>query len=364
MHSPTIRSGLSVIIAAVLAGACGGGGVDGDTQQDPITVKTTPSEDDTAVVDVRGVKNTYLFLSYTADGTTQDLGESDEIYYGTQNVGVEARYSLRVANRGADIYPLRNISVVGANADEFRTDIVDEIILQPAEFVNIGVSFQPVTEGEKDAEFLVDFDTIQMVDESVNINEQAFYQANELLDDGDFVTARSTFENYLSNDPVTSNKRRAAIRVPVINEAQSYDANKEELGSYLDALRLRDEREYGQAIEQIDTLTTLEPESYLSDDAIYLKAYIQLIDLDQPQDALISINELHERYPDTSYYDTSLYSEAIAQIELDNIDDARRILLNLRQRHTGIDALGIQLPKDNLMSRMWFDRASELLATI
>ena len=339
MSSSKLRAGLGLTIVATILTACGG------------------SDSETDVVP-RGVNGTYLTLTYES----QVLGENSEqvLYYGTQNVGTSEAFAVRIANRGADVYPLKNISVVGPNAEEFATEVLDEITLQPSEVVNMDIAFQPITEGPKDAIFQLDYDTIQMVDESVNINEQSFYQANDLEAAGQFRAARQTYSEYLDNDPVTVNKRRAAIRLPIIDEAESYDG-EEELGLYLQAMTQRDEQQFDLAIRTLDTFTALYPESYLTDDAIYLKGYIQLMDLHDPTNALRSMQVLRESFPDTTYYDTSLYSEAIAQIEIGNELVARQILLELKDRHTGIDTLGIQLPKDNLMSHLWFDRAKQIL---
>lgn len=346
------RTCISVSVAAILVSACGGGDSGGNT-----------------TVDQRGVNGTYLFVTHQQ----QQLGEgSDQVlYYGTRNVGTTQNFAVRIVNRGADIYPLKNISVVAPepgtrindNSDEFATQVLDEIILQPAEAVTVDVSFSPITQGEKNARFVVDYETIKMVEESVNINEQSYYKANELEADGQFLAARTTYSNYLANDPVTTNKRRAAIRLPIIDEAQVYQGEAD-LGLYLEAMTQRDQKDYARAIRTLDGFARLHPDSYLADDAQYLKGYIQLIDLNQPEDALQTMSDLRKSHPDTSYYDTSLYSDAIAQIELGNTTRARKLLQDLKERHTGIDTLGIQLPKDNLVSRMWFKRSDQLLDTV
>ena len=339
MSSWKLRTGPTLSIVAVMLTACGGGGNDSE-------------------VISKGVNGTYLTLSYES----QVLGEDSEqvLYYGSQNVGTREVFAVRIANQGADVYPLKNIMVVGTNAEEFATEVLSEITLQPSEVVNLDIAFQPITEGPKEAIFQLDYDTIQMVDESVNINEQSYYQANDLESAGEFRAARQTYSQYLNNDPVTVNKRRAAIRLPIIDEAQSYDG-QEDLGLYLRAMTQRDEQQFDLAIRTLDTFTSLYPESYLADDVLYLKGYIQLMDSEDPTGTLRSMQVLRESFPDTTYYDTSLYSEAMAQIDIGNELVAREILLELKDRHTGIDTLGIQLPKDNLLSRLWFDRATQVL---
>ena len=353
MIASKLRICLSVSIAATLLSACGGGS------------DTSSSESVDTAIDVKGINDTYLFVSYQSESLDDDANSATQqtLYYGTQNVGTQSSVDVRIANRGADIYPLENVAVTGKNADEFLTDVLDGIILQPAEFVNINVAFQPITEGEKSADFVVDYETIKMVEEEVNINEQSYYKASELEAAGQFRSASVAYEDYLANDPVTINQRRAAIKLPIIDEGQNY-ASDEELQLYLDAMSHRDFDEYNEAIRKLDVLLTLYPDSYLADDAQYLKGYIQLIDLDAPADALLSMQAVRSNFADTTYFDTSLYSEAMAQIELGNVSQAEQILLDLKARHTGIEALGIQLPKDNLVSRMWFERANSALESV
>lgn len=339
MNSWKQQTGLGLSITAILLSACSGGGGDSDA-------------------DSRGINGTYLSVTHQS----QVLGENAEqvLYYGTRNVGSSESLAVRIANQGADVYPLTNITVEGENADEFVTMSLDEITLQPADVVNVSIAFQPITEGPKEAIFQLDYDTIQMVDESVNINEQSFYQANELESAGQFRAARQTYSEYLDNDPVTVNKRRAAIRLPIIDEAESYDG-QEDLGLYLSVMTQRDEQQFNLAIQNLETFDVFYSDSYLADDAMYLKGYIQLMDSEDPASALRTMQELRERFPDTTYYDTSLFSEAMAQFDLGNELVARQILLELKDRHTGISTLGIELPKDNLLSRLWFDRATQAL---
>jgi len=342
MSSWKLPTCLSLASSIILLSACSGGG-------------NTPE------VTSKGINGTYLYVTHREQPLGEGTGEG--LYYADQRVGTSSSLAVRIANRGADIYPLKSISVIGESADQFSVNVLDEVILNPAEVVTVDVAFRPTTEGNNSAEFIIDYDTIQMVDESVNVAEQAFYQANELESSGDFLSARSTYTTYLQSDPVTPNRRRAAIRLPIIDEAQVYD-DKEDLGMYLEAMRYRDERDYATAMRTLNIFTTMYPDSHLADDAYYLKGYIQLIDLDNPLNALRAMQKLRELFPDTSYYETSLYSDAIAQIEIGNELLAKDILLDLKKRHTGIDTLGIQLPKDNLLSRMWFERATQMLESV
>lgn len=331
------HTALSVAIAAMMLSACGGGG---------------------SQVDPRGINGTYLSVTHQS----QTLGENDGqvLYYGTRDVGSNESFAVRIANQGADIYPLTNIQISGEDIDEFFVIGPDEITLQPADVVTVDINFQPISEGPKSATFQLDYDTIQMVDESVNVNEQSYYEADDLVATGQFRAARQTYSEYLNNDPVTVNKQRAAIRLPMIDEAVNFGA-EEEMVLYLSAMTQRDEQRFSQALQSLNTFDALYPDSYLADDAMYLQGYIQLLDVQDPRAALRTMRELRERFPDTSYYDTSLFSEAIAQKDLGNDRLAVELLQQLKDRHTAIDTPVIQMPKDNLLSRLWFNRANEAL---
>ena len=142
-----------VCLTALILQACGG------------SSGSTPDE---------GVNGTYLHIS------------TPDFYFGTRDVGTTATQDIQIANRGADIYPLNSITILGENAEEFSTDIFDDIVLQPAEAITVGVTFQPITDGRKFANFVVDYDTLQQVDESVNINEQNYYQGKAQEDQGNY----------------------------------------------------------------------------------------------------------------------------------------------------------------------------------
>ncbi|NND89742.1 MAG: tetratricopeptide repeat protein [Granulosicoccus sp.] len=322
-----LRALATAVLAALTLQACGGGG----TSAAP-----------------KGINGTYLHVS------------TPDFYFGTRDVGTRATQSIQITNRGADIYPLNSITINGDDAEEFATDILDDVVLNPAEAITVDITFQPITDGRKFADFVVDYDTIQQVAESVNINEQNYYEGQELENAGNYRAAGQAYSDYIQGQPVTSNKRKAVIKLPVINESAIYGEG-EDFDLYLSAIDLRDAGDLTAASQQLDVIHTLYPDGYLGDDALYLRGYIELMDKQDHTAALRTMQKLRQEYPDSTYYDTALYSEAIAQQEIGNDVVAREILLDLRYRHTGIDALGLTLPKDNLVSRLWFDRANAAL---
>ncbi len=300
--------------------------------------------------------------STAVDGTYLHISAPD-FYFGTNDVGTEATQQIQISNRGADEYPLNSISINGENPDEFAADAIDDIVLLPTQSITVGITFQPITDGRKFANFVVDYETTKLVEESVNENEQNYYEGKSLENAGDYVAAKQSYSDYIEGDPVTTNKRRAAIKLPVIQESEVY-GDGQDFDLYLSAMDLRDAGEYEAASTELAVISSLYGDGYLGDDALYLKGYIQLMDEKDYEAALATMQQLRSQYPDSTYYDTALYSEAIAQQELGNLAVAREILLDLRYRHTGIDTLGITLAKDNIVSRLWFDRANTALETL
>ncbi len=319
-------------IALLVLQACGGGGGGADAPEP-------------------GINGTYLHVS------------TPDFYFGTEDVGNTATQSVQISNRGADIYPLNSITINGDNSEEFSTEVLDNVVLNPAEAITVGITFQPITDGRKFANFVVDYDTIQQVADSVNINEQNFYQGKSLEDSGNYQGAAQSYSDYIDGDPVTVNKQRAAIKLPILQESEIY-GDGQDFDLYLAALDLRNSGEFEAANRELTVIQSLYGDGYLGDDALYLKGYIQLMDEKNYMGALRTMQLLRMQHPDSTYYDTALYSEAIAQQEIGNLLVAREILLDLRYRHTGVDTLGITMAKDNMVSRLWFDRANSLLDTI
>ncbi len=296
-----------------------------------------------------GTNGSYLFVA------------SPTYYFGTTDVGTDRTQTVELVNRGGDIYPIEKVQIIGNNREEFVTDFHGPIRLNPSEAVRLNITFQPVTDGRKFANIDIDFDTIVQVSEEDNANEQRFYAAKDLEQQQNYSAASQQYREYVASDPaVAVNKRRAAIKLPVIAEVKTYgDGN--DFKSYLNAINARDAGEFDVALSQIDQLLITDADSYLADDSLYLKGYIELIDTQDYAAAQETMERLRRTYPDTTYYDTALYSEALALQALGSETLAIEILLDLRYKHTGIKAFGLSMPKDNVLSRVWFDRATDAL---
>lgn len=328
-----LRAGAIAVLSLTVLHACDSGGAGGDGGGGT------------------GVDGTYLYISVP------------EFYFGTRDVGSVSTQDIMISNRGADVYPINSVAISGDNPDEFTTDLYDKITLNPAESINVQVSFSPITDGRKFANLDIDFDTIVQVDNAVNQNEQHYYEARTLQQRGELNSSLVEYGKYIDGKPVTTNKKRAAIRIPVLTEARLYSDDTEVAG-YLAALAARDQENYETALNELDTLLTLHADSYIADDAQYLKAYIELVDRKNYSAALRELQTLRKNWPDTTYYDTALYSEAQAQQALGNDALALSIYKDLKLRHTSVNSAILTLPQDTLMSRLWFDRASNGIASL
>jgi len=279
-----------------------------------------------------------------------------DFYFGTREVGTKASQTINITNRGADAYPIKTVRVTGDNADEFTTDFYSEIVLNPAEAIDLNIDFAPVTDGRKYAALDIDFETIVMAPEEKSRHEQTYYRARDLENAGEYGQSLVAYDDYMQGEPATKNKVQAAIKAPVLKEAALY-GDGDDFNLYLNAMNARESEDYDRAFAELDAIEILHSDSYIADDAAYLRAYINLMDIQDYRAAEKSMRKLRTDYPDSNYYDTALYSEGVAHRKMGNRQIARNIFKDLKHRHTGVDVLGVQLAKDNLISRMWFDRA-------
>lgn len=174
----------------------------------------------------------------------------------------------------------------------------------------------------------------------------------------DYVSAAEAYRQYLQlPEPQSAARRHARLKLPVLQEAAKYGAGPE-IQVYLNAL---DERAAGDSL-QADQLLIELIESYagsaLVDDALYLRAYIALMDNYDYPAAIQLLEHFRANYPHSRYIDTVLFAEAIAHEQMGDGDTAVARMTELRDRHTGLSMAGVSWAKDQYMSRLWFERSS------
>lgn len=283
--------------------------------------------------------------------------------YGVQDVGSRTPQMFKISNVGVDTYPINTIVITGENAEDFLSEIPEGVVLEPGDELEVGVEFSPLGDGQRIASLDIDYDTIVGI--GSNRSEALYYSARDFEEAGDYVTASSTYREYLNSNASTRNKARAMIKLPLLEEADVYGTGSD-FGLYKTALDKRDEGDTYAALQLIDALVRQHNNSYLVDDAKYMRAYIQMVDHADYQLAYDNFQRLQDEHPDSSYIDTALYSQGLAQHELGNTAKAEEIFLALKDRHTGVklDLFELQWPKDNYVSRLWFDKSDEQLEEI
>ncbi len=177
----------------------------------------------------------------------------------------------------------------------------------------------------------------------------------------DYSGASDTYRKYLLlRPPKSAAKRNARLKLPVLQEAALYGPSAE-LDLFLSALNSRAAGDTTSALALLDRITTNYPVSHYYDDALYLKAYIELMDNYDFNRAHNTLQSLRFADPKSRYYDTALYAEAIAQEQLGNRHLSISKLKELRERHSILSVAGLHFPRDTFTSRLWFDRASDRL---
>ena len=190
-------------------------------------------------------------------------------------------------------------------------------------------------------------------------NPELLQQAKAFEAAGDYHNAAASYRAYLSQPaPKSAERRHVRLKLPVLQEAATHGADLG-LQQYLIAM---DQRAAGN-IEQADATLADLIDTYaggtLSDDALYLRAYIALMDDYDFQGANDLLRSLQLNYPQSRYVDTALFAEAIAHEQLGNSDEAISKMAELRDRHTGLSVAGMNWARDEYMSRLWFERSSK-----
>jgi Flp pilus assembly protein TadD len=151
-------------------------------------------------------------------------------------------------------------------------------------------------------------------------------------------------------------------RIAVLQE--SADAGPS-LPVFLKALSLRDAGDMDAALSALGTIASADPAGTLTDDALYISAYLQVMDRYDFQAARDVLKILELRFPDSAYSDSAHYLDAIALEQLGKTEQARERLVQLRARHTALDLpMNFRWPRGSVLSRYWFDRADRRLAIV
>ena len=156
----------------------------------------------------------------------------------------------------------------------------------------------------------------------------------------------------------------AAVQTRIAVLQESADAGQS-LAVFLRALTLRESGDIVAALQALNVIASADPAGTLTDDALYVSAYLQIMDRYDFQAARLALQTLEARFPESAYSDSAHYLDAIALEQLGETLLARDRLLALRARHTVLDLpLDFRWPRGSVLSRYWFDRADRRLAIV
>ena len=194
-------------------------------------------------------------------------------------------------------------------------------------------------------------------------NDESLYaSALASIGSGNYPIALEQLRRLQREYPTSKKLAPAQTRIAVLQE--SIDAG-ESLPVFLDALTLRDIGRVDDALTALAVIAEEYPAGPLTDDALYISAYLQVMDRYDFSAARVILQTLEQRFPDSAYSDSAHYLDAIAMEQLGDTQGARQSLIELRERHTALDLpFGFRWPTGTMLSRYWFDRADRRLAIV
>ncbi len=195
-----------------------------------------------------------------------------------------------------------------------------------------------------------------------NSAEGWYAQALERIEAREYAEALSTLRQLQQAHPNFRHMAAVQTRIAVLQESV---VNEQSLEIFLRALAHRDAKNVDDALTQFASLVQSDPAGSLTDDALYITAYLQVMDRYEYSDARDTLARLQQLYPESSYSDAAQYLDAIAQEQLGDTLGARETLIRLRDKHTAFHIpLAFRWPQGNTVSRYWFDRADRRLAVV
>jgi len=192
--------------------------------------------------------------------------------------------------------------------------------------------------------------------------ESVYLQALEQIEAEHYSEALGSLRQVQRNFPAYTKIAGVQTRMAVLQESADAGAS---LGVFLSALTLRDNGDMDSALVSLGAIADADPAGTLTDDALYIMAYLQVMDRYDFAKARESLRTLEERFPESAYTDSAQYLEAIALEQLGNTAAAKTLLMDLRDRHTALNLpMNFRWPKGTVLSRYWYDRADRRLAIV
>ena len=192
--------------------------------------------------------------------------------------------------------------------------------------------------------------------------DAAYQHARDQISARQFSQALATLRQLQREHRDFPHMHAVQARIAVLHESK--DAG-DAVSQILEALDLRDAGDIDACLQLLDKLSASSASSTLADDALYLSAYVQIMDRYDFAAARTLLASLKQHYPDSAYRDSIDYLDAIALEQQGQTEAASLALQQLRDRHTALSLpFGFHWPRGNLMSRYWFDRTDRRLAMV
>lgn len=175
----------------------------------------------------------------------------------------------------------------------------------------------------------------------------------------------SALVQFLGFEREFSQSRHVSTAKTYIAVLQNSTVADEALPAFFNALALKNQGLIDEAIVEFDAISRVYPLSSLSDDALYMAAYLQVMLRYDFIAANTTLDVLLQRFAHTNYTDSALYLKAIALEQMGDTLAAQKALTDLRDRHTALSLpLNFRWPAGDVVSRYWFDRADRRLAIV
>lgn len=192
--------------------------------------------------------------------------------------------------------------------------------------------------------------------------EREFEAALMMIASGRYRDALASLRSIKAKYPSYSRLSAVQTRIAVLHEASGAG---EALAIFLRALDARDAGRLAEALDLLDSIVRERRRSSLRDDALYLGAYLSVMDGYDFPGARKRLAELERQFPDSAYSDSASYLYAIVAEQLGDTALARSTLVELRDKHTALGLpFGFRWPVGTVLARYWFDRAERRIGII
>ncbi len=192
---------------------------------------------------------------------------------------------------------------------------------------------------------------------------EPFAAAQRYEQRGEFNKALTLYRDYLRSRTGNVLMQVARLKAAVIGRSAG-KAEAEELSLYLAALDARFHGQFELAQDNSGALLERFPNGPLADNALYLNAHIGLSDLSALTTAITKYDQLMQLFPDSPYINNAYYGKALAYERAGNLAEAEVTYAELKSLHTAFSALGFEIGKSSLVSRLWYTKARRALERI